>query len=129
MTPVALLMAFVSAAPVPPATKAEKHLAALERKLHGEWVGDGPCQGGLTLRPDGTYRRTHRGPGGVGSAGTWAVRWNALPPTLTLRCRTSDDPGHEGTVRAVKLVELDDDVLAYQHLVDPKPTRYSRAKK
>jgi hypothetical protein len=56
------------------------------------------------------------------------VRWNALPPTLVLNCRTSDDPSREGKARAVRLVELDDDVLAYQHPVDPKPTRYSRAK-
>src|SRR5688572_13577915 len=88
MTPVSLLLAFVSAAPVPPATRAERDLAALERKLHGEWVGDGPCRGGLVLRADGTYERIHEGPGGVNSTGTWAVRWNALPPTLVLTCRT-----------------------------------------
>ena len=31
--------------------------AALEQKLHGGWNSEGPCDGGLTLRADGTYER------------------------------------------------------------------------
>ena len=31
-----------------------KAMAALERKLHGAWIGSGPCDGQLTLKADGT---------------------------------------------------------------------------
>ena len=114
------------------AAKPGRELAALEEKLHGEWAGEGPCDGGLTVRADGTYERTHQGPAGTNCAGTWKVRWDALPPTLVLTCQTSDDPGDEGKVSEVKLIQLDDETLAYTHRDSPrdaKPTRFARPKK
>jgi hypothetical protein len=114
------------------AAKAGPELAGLEQKLHGAWAGEGPCDGGLTVRADGTYERTHQGPAGTNSAGTWKVRWDALPPTLVLTCKTSDDPADEGKVTEVKLVQLDNDTLAYTHPDGPrpaKPTRFARPKK
>jgi hypothetical protein len=36
-------------------------LAALEKKLLGDWVGLGPCDGEITFRPDGTYEERHVG--------------------------------------------------------------------
>ena len=42
------------------------------------------------------------------------MRWNALPPTLVLSCKTSDDPDFVGKTLEVKLTQLDDDTLAYQ---------------
>ena len=84
MTSVVVLTASagVWCALVPAAAKPERDLAALETKLLGAWVGQGPCDGRLTLRADGTYKRALHGPAGNNSAGEWAVRWNALPPTL-----------------------------------------------
>src|SRR6476659_5945434 len=64
---------------------------ALERKLHGAWIAEGDCVGDLTLRADGTFERQHYSPGNNKLAGTWEVRWKALPPTLVLTCKTSDE--------------------------------------
>ncbi len=92
-----------------------KDLAVLERKLRGAWSGQGPCDGDLTLRADGTYERRRHGPGGNNSAGTWDIRWDALPPTLVLACKTSDDPAYAGKTVGVKLVQLDEKALAFTY--------------
>jgi hypothetical protein len=98
--------------------------AALERKLDGVWKG-GPCVGEFTLKADGTFERSHFSPGNYHVTGTWKVRWDALPPTLVLSCRTSDDPDAVGKVSEVKLIQLDDKILAYQY-PDQRPVRYTR---
>lgn len=107
-------------------------LVSLERKLHGEWQG-GLCMGKLTLRADGTFERRHYTPGGIKLTGTWEVRWNAIPPTMALTCKTSNEPGRRdiGKTSELKLVQLDDESLAYE---DPEyqggqPIRYMRVKK
>jgi hypothetical protein len=101
--------------------------AALERKLHGAWKG-GPCLGEFTLKADATFERRHFSPGNYNLTGTWEVRWDALPPTLVLSCRTSDDPDSLGKTSEVKLIQLDDEVLAYQY-PGQRPARYTRVKK
>src|SRR5829696_8848242 len=78
-------------APVPPERAAEEGPAAIERKLHGAWSSDMDCVGGLTLNANETFRQERHGPGGATSTGTWAVRWDALPPTLVLDCKESTD--------------------------------------
>jgi len=88
--------------------------AALERKLHGGWVG-GPCQGDWIYRPDGTFQARHFTPGNNRLTGTWEVRWDALPPTLARTCKTSDDPHLVGRMWDAKIVQLDDKGLAYQY--------------
>jgi hypothetical protein len=95
-------------------------LAALEQKLLGTWHGPA-CIGTLTFNPDGSFKRQHFTPGDNTLAGTWSLRWDALPPTLVLKCKTSDfkkkDPGradYAGTIEELKLVELSDDALAYR---------------
>jgi hypothetical protein len=97
---------------------------ALERKLHGAWKG-GPCDGEFTLQPDGTFERRHFSPGNYTVTGTWKVRWDALPPTLVLSCRTSDDPDAVGKTSEVKLIQLDDKVLTYQY-PGQRLSRYTR---
>jgi hypothetical protein len=127
--PATLLTAtLVTAAPVS-IDRPAKDLPAVERKLHGGWMGEGPCDGELNLLADGTFTRQHYGPGNVSLAGTWTVRWDALPPTLVLTCKNSTDPAHLDKVSSVKLVELDDDNLAYQWPGQSKPVRYKRTKK
>jgi hypothetical protein len=101
---------------------------ALERKLHGTWKG-GACVGTLTLRPNGTFERRHYSPGGNTLTGTWAVRWDALPPTLTLTCKDADYAGYVGTTEEVKLVQLDDAALAWQREGAEQPVRFERPKK
>ena len=107
---------------------------ALEKKLHGAWEADGlDCVGDLTLRADGTFERQHYSPGNNKLTGTWEVRWNALPPTLVLTCKTSNDPDFVGKTSEVKLTQLDDETLAYEFPGGPNPGvgmhRYKRVKK
>jgi hypothetical protein len=101
---------------------------ALERKLHGTWKG-GACVGVLTLRANGTFERRHYSPGNNMLTGTWEVRWDALPPTLTLTCKDADFAGYVGTTQAVKLVHLDDDILAWKFADDKHLVRFERRKK
>src|SRR5687767_8881445 len=136
MTRVAIVLVLAACLPALAAPaldeKPAKGPAALERKLVGEWDGAGPCDGDLTFRADGTFVRTGHGPDGLSSAGGWAVKWDALPPTLVLTCRASDDPEEVGKVTEAKLVELNDTSLAYTHPGAPKstkPTRYTRVGK
>jgi hypothetical protein len=102
---------------------------ALERKLHGEWQG-GACAGDWTFAPDGTYKVQRYSPGNNKLTGTWEVRWNALPPTLVLTRKTSDAPDRIkiGETLEVKLIQLDDEELAYQYPGE-QPTRYTRVQK
>jgi hypothetical protein len=113
---------------LPQASEAVNDLAALTAKLHGEWNGQGPCEGRIVFQANCTYERIHHGPGGVNSTGTWKVRWDALPPTLILRCKTSDDPAKCGQTLEVKLIQLDDGDFAYQYQKQP-PSRFVRMKK
>ncbi len=108
------------------ADKPKEAPTALERKLHGTWRG-GPCLGELTLRADGTFERRHFSPGNNKLTGTWEVRWNALPPTLILACKSSDDPDRVGKTSEVKLIQLDGHALAYQPSKG-QPVRYARVK-
>src|SRR5262245_14852754 len=89
--------------------------AALEKKLLGAWEGRAGCAGNFLFRADGSYELTGYGPAGHDLAGTWKVRWDALPPTLVLTCKTSEVEDEVGKTTEVKLVRLDDDNLAVQH--------------
>jgi hypothetical protein len=134
MTPAVLVLVAAGglSAPVPAeARQPGRALAALERKLHGEWVGRGPCDGRLTVRADGTFEWRARGPGGDTTAGTWAVKWDALPPTLVLTGKEPNDPAAAVRTEAVRLVRLDAEALAVTHPdgpTPPRPRRFSRAK-
>ncbi len=97
-------------------------LAALEQKLLGTWRGL-PCEGDYTFNPDGTYTLANFTPGQNTLTGTWSIRWDALPPTLLLNCKTSDFkkkfpdwPEYEylGKTQEVKLLELNNDTLLYR---------------
>jgi hypothetical protein len=126
---VALLVgSVVPAAPAPPGGRAEAAPVGLERKLCAAWQG-GACVGTLTLRPNGTFERRHYTPGNNTLTGTWAVRWDALPPTLILTCTDSDDPRRIGTKEAVKVTRQDDAALAFQSPGGGPPVGYTRAKK
>jgi hypothetical protein len=133
MTPAVLVLVAAGglSAPVPAeARQAARDLAALERKLHGEWAGRGPCDGRLTIRADGTYAWTSRGPAGVTTTGTWAVKWDALPPTLVLAGQAPAGPGRVGKTTRVRLVRLDAEALAFIYPdgpTPPRPTSFSRA--
>ncbi len=116
----------------PPAAKAaekpSKDLAALERKLHGEWDSKLDCVGEIAVRADGTFERRHYSPGNNTLAGTWGIRWDALPPTLVLACKTSDDKDAVGRAVEYKLVLLDDGAFSIQYGKET-PLRYEKAKK
>jgi hypothetical protein len=112
----------------PPGKERGKELAALEQKMVGAWKGQTGCAGNFLFRADGTYELTWYGPAPSDSAGTWKVRWDALPPTLVLVCKTSDVPDEVGTTTEVKLIQLDDNSLAIKR-ASPDVDRYAREKK
>lgn len=125
------LLATVSWLAILPAAAAQNSkidaLTALERKLHGNWRG-GPCIGELLFRADGTYERKHYSPANISSTGTWTLRWDALPPTLTLNCTASDDPSDVNKAFQYSLSQLNDTTFAIAHEKGSKPLVYSRDK-
>lgn len=123
-TAVFLAASFVFIMSAQPAEKPKEARAALERKLHGEWIGY-PCNGDFTIRADGTFERRHYSPGNHKLAGNWEVQWDELPPTLVLACKTSDYPDYVGKTSKVKLIQLDDEVLQFAGYAQ----RYERVRK
>jgi hypothetical protein len=124
-TAVFLAVSFVFITSAQTADNPKEGPPALERKLHGEWIG-GPCVGELTLAADGSFERRNYSPGGNKLTGNWELQWNALPPTLVLSCKTSDDPDYVGKTSKFKLIQLDDEALALGHRYED---RYKRVKK
>jgi len=112
----------------PPGKERGKELVALEQKMVGAWEGQTGCAGSFLFRADGTYELTAYGPAPYDIAGTWKVRWDALPPTLVLTCKTSEIPDEVGKTTEVKLIQLDDESLAVKH-ANPDVDRYARVKK
>jgi hypothetical protein len=110
------------------ANDARKERAALEQKLVGEWKGRIGCDGRFLFRANGTYELTEYGPAPDDSAGTWKVRWDALPPTLLLTCKTSEIADEVGKTTEVKLIKLDDKSLAIE-AADQSLGHYTRVKK
>ncbi len=115
----------------PPGKERGKELAALEQKMLGAWKGQTTCDGRLVFRADGTYELTAYGPANDDSKGTWKVRWDSLPPTLVLTCRTSEVPNEVGKTTEVKLIKLDDKGLAVEYAnQNGSPSgHYTRVKK
>jgi hypothetical protein len=105
-----------------------KELAALEQNLLADWKGQTPCAGIFLFRADGTYELTGFGPAPYDSVGTWKVRWDALPPTLVLTCKTSEVPDEVGKTTELKVIELDDKSLAVKR-AGQDADRYARVKK
>jgi len=123
----ATVFGLTAAAPAWTAEEPTEALVALERLLHGDWDGLGPCDGEITFRADGTYEERYAGPGGYNSTGTWNVTWDALPPTLVLACKTSDAPGSAGKTFSLKLIKLDKEGLVIGY-GEKARTRYERPK-
>ena len=111
--------------------KPKESQLALEKKLHGVWESGLDCVGDIVLRPDGTFDRLHYSPGNNTPSGMWEVWWNALPPTLVLTCKTSDDADLAGKTWEFKVVRLDDEALDLTDSMLPggQPIRYTRAEK
>lgn len=115
-------------------TNKATELVALEKKLLGHWKGPA-CAGDYTFNSDGTFELTHFTPGSNTLTGLWSIRWDALPPTLVLTCKTSDymtkdptRPEYEylGKARESKLVELNDNEFAHRYSGDKSASRYTR---
>jgi len=102
--------------------------AKLERKMLGTWRGQ-PCVGRLTLKADGTFERDGVSPAGNRLSGTWEMRWDALPPTLVMHCKESDDGSFVGKTTEVKVIQLDDKKLVYQHPLAKRPSPHKRVAK
>jgi hypothetical protein len=117
------------AAPAPP--EREKPLTALEKKMVGTWKGRIGCDGRLIFHANGTYELKEYGPGSCDREGTWKVQWDALPPTLTLTCKTSKIADLVGKTMKVKLIKLDGDTLAieYENKNGSPTGHYTRVKK
>lgn len=102
-------------------------LAALERKLHGDWRG-GPCVGELRFKADGTYERKHYSPANNNSTGTWTLHWDALPPTLTLECKASNDEADINKTFPYELRQLYGGTFTIANENGSKPLVYNRDK-
>lgn len=111
------------------ADQSKEVLMTLEGKLHGKWKG-GPCAGDWSFAPDSTYEVQHYSPGNNELSGTWRVRWDALPPTLVLTCKTSDAPDRIKVGRniEVKLIQLDNNAFTHQ-FPGGRTYRFTRPKK
>lgn len=96
------------------AEQAKEAPASLERLLCGTWKGPA-CGGDWTYEADGTFATKHYSPGDNQLSGTWAVRWNTLPPTLIRTCKSADDPDLVGKTWEVRVVLLDSEALSYQY--------------
>ena len=94
-------------------------LENLTKKFHGHWYGQGPCDGELILRPDGSFEQRYFGPGGDNIKGTWKLDWKNLPPILNLHEADPAD-GVEPT-SLWKVRELNAKRLVIQFVIDPKP--------
>ena len=57
------------------------------------------------------------------------LRWDALPPTLVMTCKTSSDPTAVGKKDEVKLIKLDDKELVVSYPSSDFQWQYSRVKK
>ncbi len=112
----------------PSANGRGKELAALEKKMLGVWKGRGGCDERLVFRADGTYELTDYGPALYDSAGTWKVRWDALPATLVLTCKNSEIPDAVGKTTELKVIKMDDKNLAFKYASN-EVGHYTRAKK
>lgn len=123
-----LAAAVLMMAPAPFSGDRGKELIALEQKLIGDWKAQSPCGGRFVFRADGTYELKDYGPAPYDSAGSWKVRWDALPPTLELTCKTSDIPEEVCKTTEVKLTRLDGAGLAVKHACQDE-ARYARVKK
>ena len=121
----AMLLLFAVGAATAAEPPASEALAALESKLHGTWRG-GPCVGDLRFNADGTYERRHYSPANISSTGTWSLRWDALPPTLTLKCKTSDEPSDVDQAFQYRLTELQDTTIAILREKARRPLVYGR---
>lgn len=129
-----LLLGFFSVLiPMFPATSAEPGdgISDLEAKLHGEWKGLGPCDGVLTLKPDGTFDWKHYGPAGDHLRGKWEIQWKALPPTMVFHEENPPDDVERTKTRYVQ--RLNDDSLVLQYFStkresDANPVRFVREK-
>ena len=111
-------------------------VTALEKKLFGTWYGP-DCGGDYTFHADGTFQVRHYSPGNNNLTGCWAIRWDALPPTLLLTYETSDirkrSPDRPEFVyldktREPKILELNGEILVYQFPGDKLAWQLSRQK-
>ena len=123
-----------SAEEVPAGPGRGAELVLLEKMLHGTWKGPA-CGGDYLFRPDGTYELKHFTPGNNTLTGTWSIRWNALPPTLVVTCKTSDfqtkDPTraeyeHLGQPQKAKLLELNWETIVYRFDGETSDMRFER---
>src|SRR4051812_31802623 len=92
----------------------------IEGKLLGTWYGP-DCGGDYTFHADGTFDVASFTPGNNTLAGTWSIRWDALPPTLVITVTGSDfrkrdptRPDYEflNKPQEFKIVELNGEALA-----------------
>jgi hypothetical protein len=119
--------AVVRSAAQPPEAQSAEAKPAVERLLHGDWKG-GACLGDWTFKADGTYDLRHYTPANLHLTGAWKLKWDALPPTLSFTCQTSDDKDLVGKSWEVKVVQLDKEVFRYEHPGGP-PLRCTREEK
>jgi hypothetical protein len=129
MTRAAILLGawYLVLTPADAAVRPKESAATMDRTLCGQWKG-GACQGTWTFRADGTFELKHYSPGNDTLSGTWGVRWTAVPPTLGVTISASSRTEQVDTKWQLRIVQLDDEALTYEHPGGPK-VRFERVKK
>jgi hypothetical protein len=125
-----------------PSTRPAAEAGSLEQKLVGTWFGP-DCGGDYTFRADGTFEYVDLTPARNTVRGTWAVRWDALPPTLVITCASAADAmkldpmrrpdaaaggGAAANRLECKLVSLTADAMAYVAPGDEWVWHFSRSR-
>lgn len=123
--------------PIAAVRGAGDELSPIELKLLGAWQG-GACIGNYTFNSDRSFVLDAFTPGGNTITGSWHTRWDSLPPTLALKCETSDfrtkapnrpEYRYLGKTLELKLLELNDDILVYRAPDPNGEQRFERVKK
>ena len=103
-------------------------LKKLNTTMAQKWIGEGPCDGQLTLNSDQTYQRQFYGPGGISCEGTWRIDWKQLPPVLVLRCTKSDFEDRIMKSYRWRVVKLDTQSLQLDRGEGKNPVHYRISK-
>jgi hypothetical protein len=118
----------------PAGTEKEDGPGGLKQKLLGTWYGP-DCGGDYNFKPDGTFDLNNFTPSQNTLSGTWSIRWDALPPTLVVTCKSSDFTKKDPTrpeyaylrkPQEFKILELNGDALSLLIPTSEWITHYTR---
>lgn len=121
-----LALTLLIVSPLPAEETDSKSPETIQRLLHGDWRGQGPCDGNLSIQPDGTWTWKNIGPGGDRASGQWKLTWDALPPKLTLHIDEADAEESVGTEQVYRVTQLNQARFSFRIPDQEKGIRFRR---